>query len=130
MSGAEVFQNIALRLLQRGHYRHHTLDKARTVLALRAKAALTPLHPRTDRPVTVEEGSLPPPLLQNRACHFGGTRLLSDAPSVRGIRPPVGQTCGLTFRASPLWDIAPSRHSMGLALLQRYSSRSRTHHRP
>src|SRR6516225_279461 len=51
MSGGEVFQNIALLLLQRGHHRHHTLDKARTVLALRAKAALTPLHPRTDRPL-------------------------------------------------------------------------------
>src|SRR2546426_10660603 len=35
------------------------------------------------------EGSLPPPLLQNRACHFCGTRLLSDAPSVRGICPTV-----------------------------------------
>ena len=35
------------------------------------------------------EGSLPPPLLQNRACHFRGTRLLSDAPSVIGICPPV-----------------------------------------
>src|SRR5215475_378914 len=51
MSGGEVFQNIALLLLQRGHHRHHTLDKARTVLALRAKAPLTPLHPRTDRPL-------------------------------------------------------------------------------
>jgi hypothetical protein len=53
------------------------------------------------------EGSLPPPLLQNRACHFRGTRLLSDAPSGIGIRPHVGQTSGLTFRASPVWDIAP-----------------------
>ena len=35
------------------------------------------------------EGSLPPPLLQNRACHFCGTRLLSDAPSVIGIRPTI-----------------------------------------
>jgi hypothetical protein len=31
------------------------------------------------------KGSLPPSLLQNRACHFCGTRLLSDAPSVIGI---------------------------------------------
>src|SRR5437763_15390170 len=51
MSSGEVFQNVALLLLQRGHHRHHTLDKARTVLALRAKAALTPLHTRTDRPL-------------------------------------------------------------------------------
>src|SRR5215468_1844674 len=68
------------------------------------------------------EGSLPPPLLQNRACRFGGTRLLSDAPFVIGIRPTVGQTCGLTVRASPVWDIAPSRGRVGLALLQRYST--------
>jgi hypothetical protein len=32
------------------------------------------------------DGSLPPPLLQNRACHFYGTRLLSDAPFV--VRHP------------------------------------------
>src|ERR671925_2212706 len=51
MSGSEVFQDIALLLLQRGHHRHHTLDKARTILALRAKATLTPLHTRTDRPL-------------------------------------------------------------------------------
>ena len=35
------------------------------------------------------EGSLPPPLLQNRACHFRGTRLLSEVPSGRGIRLAV-----------------------------------------
>src|SRR5262249_53136332 len=76
------------------------------------------------------EGSLPPPLLQNGACHFCGTRLLSEAPSGIGIRPTSGQTCGLTFRASPVWDIAPSRGRVGLALLQRYSFRSRAPHRP
>src|SRR5437870_1647211 len=38
------------------------------------------------------EGSLPPPLLQNRACHFCGTRLLSDAPSVTGIRLVVADS--------------------------------------
>ena len=38
------------------------------------------------------EGSLPPPLLQNRACHFCGTRLLSDVPSVRGIRLAVADS--------------------------------------
>ncbi len=76
------------------------------------------------------KGSLPPPLLQNRACRFGGTRLLSDAPFAIGIRPTVGQTCGLTVRASPVWDIAPSRCRVGPALLQRYSTQSRAHHRP
>ena len=38
------------------------------------------------------EGSLPPPLLQNRACHFCGTRLLSDVPFVRGIRLAVADS--------------------------------------
>src|SRR5512145_1287054 len=49
MSGGEVFQNVALLLLQRRYHRHHTLDKARTVFTLRAKAALTPLHTWADR---------------------------------------------------------------------------------
>jgi hypothetical protein len=31
-------------------------------------------------------GSLPPPLFQNRACQFPGTRLLSDMPLVMGTR--------------------------------------------
>jgi hypothetical protein len=35
------------------------------------------------------DGSLPPPLLQNRACHFCGTRLLSDAPFDIGTRLAV-----------------------------------------
>src|SRR5215831_6052405 len=38
------------------------------------------------------EGSLPPPLLQNRACHFCGTRLLSDVSFVRGIRLAVADS--------------------------------------
>src|SRR5262249_15905402 len=38
------------------------------------------------------EESLPPPLLQNRACHFRGTRLLSDVPSGRGIRLAVADS--------------------------------------
>ena len=62
-------------------------------------------------------GSLPPPLLQNRACHFCGTRLLSDAPFVMrhlsGCRHTAVETCDLTFRASPLRDIAPSRYGVG-----------------
>src|SRR5215831_14808498 len=58
--------------------------------------------------------SLCPPLLQNRACHFYGTRLLSGAPFV--IRHPPscgGDTCDLTVHASPLRDIAPSRQGAG-----------------
>src|SRR5947208_15217934 len=38
------------------------------------------------------EGSLPPPLLQNRACHFGGIRLLSDAPSATVLRLAVADS--------------------------------------
>src|SRR5262249_23001412 len=47
------------------------------------------------------EGSLPPPLLQNRACRFGGTRLLSDVPSVIGIRPTVNDN------RADLWSVVP-----------------------
>src|SRR5215216_4609239 len=36
----------------------------------------------TDRTLQSMDRSLYPPLLQNRACHFHGTRLLSDAPFV------------------------------------------------
>src|SRR5215470_12229580 len=60
--------------------------------------------------------SLCPPLLQNRACHFYGTRLLSDAPFVLRHPPAVYNswgTCDLTVHASPLWDIAPSRQGAG-----------------
>ena len=49
MRSGEVIQDIALLLLQRRHHRHHALDKARAVLTLGAKAALAPLHTRTDR---------------------------------------------------------------------------------
>src|SRR5262245_33968632 len=38
--------------------------------------------------------------------------------------------CDLRFDALPSRGIAPSRHSVGLALLQRYSLRSRAHDRP
>jgi hypothetical protein len=40
------------------------------------------------------------------------------------------RTCGLRFHASPFQDNAPSRHSVGLALMQLYSLRSPAHHRP
>jgi hypothetical protein len=40
------------------------------------------------------------------------------------------RACDLRFHASPLQGIAPSRRSVGLALLQRYSLRSPAHHRP
>ncbi len=51
MSGSEVCQNVALLLLQRRHHGHHALNKARAFRALCAKAALAPLHTRTDRPL-------------------------------------------------------------------------------
>ena len=61
------------------------------------------------------EGSLPPPLLQNRACHFCGTRLLSEVPFTIGVwlAKIASQTCGLAFHASPLQGIAPSRSRTG-----------------
>ena len=52
---------------------------------------------------------------------------LSSAP-VRSFT--TGWACDLRFGASPSRDIAPSRPSVGLALLQRYSLRSPTHDRP
>src|SRR6516162_3046590 len=48
MRRREVIQDVALLLLERRDHRHHALDKARAVLALGAKAALAPLHTRTD----------------------------------------------------------------------------------
>src|SRR6184192_2739829 len=99
MSGGEVFQNVALLLLQRGHHRHHTLDKARTVLALRAKAALTPLHPRTDRPLRRVIGWFDPPRPARTsttphaasASHGMSLRLWAHhtaSPLPRGVPPP------------------------------------------
>ena len=64
------------------------------------------------------DGSLPPPLLQNRACHFCGTRLLSDAPSVIGICPTV------TGSRADLWsDVArlPLAGHRSLALPRGFS---------
>ena len=69
----------------------------------------------------------------NRACQFPGTRLLSNAPLVMGtlwVLVATVRACDLRFRASSLRSIAPSRHSVGLAHLSRYSLRSPPHHRP
>src|SRR4029450_4705068 len=77
--------------------------------------------------------SLPPPLLQNPACAFSRTRLLSHVPVVVSTLPVVrttGRAGHLGVGASPTWGIAPSRYRVGLALLQPYSLRSRTHDRP
>src|SRR5262252_9237967 len=64
---------------------------------------------------------------------FPRTRLLSHMPVVIGALPvahTTDWTCDLRFDAFPSRGIAPSRHSVGLALLQRYSLRSRAHDRP
>jgi hypothetical protein len=64
--------------------------------------------------------SLHPPLLQNPACAFSRTRLLSHVPVVISTLPVVrttGRACDLGFGASPSWGIAPSRYRVGLALL-------------
>ena len=64
---------------------------------------------------------------------FPRTRLLRHVPVVISTLPVVrttGGACDLGFGASPSWGIAPSRYRVGLALLQYYSLRSRTHDRP
>src|SRR5438128_2270566 len=64
---------------------------------------------------------------------FPRTRLLSHMPVVISTLPVTHTTswaCDLRFDAFPSRGIAPSRHSVGLALLQRYSLRSRAHDRP
>jgi hypothetical protein len=43
----------------------------------RPQRALAPLHPKAQGPDELSEGIAPPTGLQNRACPFGGTRLLS-----------------------------------------------------
>src|SRR5262245_53904488 len=61
------------------------------------------------------------------------TGLLSHTPVVIGTLPVTHTTswaCDLRFDACPSRGIAPSRYSVGLALLQRYSLRSRAHDRP
>ena len=64
---------------------------------------------------------------------FPRTRLLSHMPVIIGALPvtyTTGWTCDLRFDAFPSRGIAPSRHSVGLAVLQRYSLQSPTHNRP
>ena len=56
---------------------HHGLDKPRSPCALGAKAAFAPQDTRAHRAVKLSERVAPPAGLQNRACHFRGTRLLS-----------------------------------------------------
>src|SRR4030095_11384971 len=91
MSGGEVFQNAALLLLQRGHHRHHTLDKARTVLALRAKAALTPLHTRTDRPLRRVIGWFDPLDLHERPQRLAPLQDVPTRPGGLGHTAPAAR---------------------------------------
>ena len=79
------------------------------------------------------DGSLRPPLLQNPACALSTHE--APQPYARCHQHPSGsyttsRACDLRFDAFPSRGIAPSRHSVGLALLQRYSLRSRAHDRP
>jgi hypothetical protein len=59
------------------HYCHYGLDKARPRGILRTKAAFAPQDTRVDGTVKISERVAPPTSLQNPACHFRGTRLLS-----------------------------------------------------
>ncbi len=64
---------------------------------------------------------------------FPRTRLLSHMPVVTSTLPvahPTRWACDLRFDAFPSQGIAPSRRSVGLALLQRSSLRSLAYDRP
>src|SRR2546428_10918265 len=99
MSGSEVCQHVALLLLQCRYHGHHALDKARAFLALGAKAALTPLHTRPDRPLRrviggfdtldLHEGPQRLAPLQNlTACPLRWGRTTTTTPSPQAGPPP------------------------------------------
>src|SRR5437870_13615072 len=97
MSGSEVCQHVALLLLQCRYHGHHALDKARAFLALGAKAALTPLHTRTDRPLRRVIGGF-----DTLDLHEGPQRL---APLQNLTACPFG--CGHTTVTTPFHQAGP-----------------------
>jgi len=60
-----------------GHDRQEVLHKMTPGDTVRPVAGLAPLHGVAQGPVELSEEIAPPAGLQNRACHFHGTRLLS-----------------------------------------------------
>src|SRR5262245_701416 len=73
-----VVENIALLLSQGRDGRQYPLSKVTTCATLGAEASFAPEHNGTESPVELSEGIAPPAGLQNRACHFSGTRLLKS----------------------------------------------------
>ena len=77
--------------------------------------------------------SLYPPLLQNPACAFPRTRLLSEVPVVTGTRPVKKSPVELvlwSWAPSLCWASLPYATAWVLAHVQRYCPRSRPPHRP
>ena len=112
----------------------HPARGARPSLAGSSRYYACPLVPSAGRCwLQSMDRSLPPPLLQNPACDFHRTRLLSDAPLVMGIRrarPSARQTCDLRCGAFPCWASLPHACAWVLAHVQRYTLRSLAPHRP
>jgi hypothetical protein len=77
--------------------------------------------------------SLSPPLLQNPACAFPRTRLLSEVPVVTGTRPAKKSPVELMIwglAPSHCWASLPHATAWVLAHGQRYCPRSPPPHRP
>src|SRR5437016_463780 len=77
--------------------------------------------------------SLYPPLLQNPACAFPRTRLLSEVPVATGTRPVKKIPVELVIRGlapSRCWASLPHATAWVLAHVQRYYPRSPPPHRP
>ena len=58
-------------------HREDSLDPAIALLVIAALQQFPPEHREAEGPGELSEGIAPPAGLQNRACHFCGTRLLS-----------------------------------------------------
>ena len=76
-TGREVGENSPPLLLTRRQHRQDRLDEPTPTVTLRAMTALAPEHGMPQGAVELSEEIAPPAGLQNRACHFCGTRLLS-----------------------------------------------------
>jgi len=74
--------------LERCYHRHHGLHKSRPLSALRAKAALAPQHPGTDRPLCRIGGWLNPYDLHERPQRLAPLQDVSTRPcGCRHITP-------------------------------------------
>src|SRR4051812_25198477 len=80
-SSCHIVEDITLLLPKGCHDSQQALGKLTPCATLGAKAAFAPQHAGTQGPVELSEGIAPPAGLQNRACHFCGTRLLNSVAS-------------------------------------------------